>query len=155
MILFGVYMDLWNFDEWYFLFLVWWLGIVDKMVFVEIVFKCINMLNLEVVVFMGLWVGILVVGGIYDLNVLFYFYFLVCEGLYLVVLIGIWVILFVVNSYKKLLNLECDILLNVNVFGDFVLLVWFMGGREFDLIMKEYICYVFERDVFYVLMNEI
>lgn len=151
----GAHTDLWNPEERQFSSLVRRLGIADKMAPVETASKCINTLNPEVAALTGLRAGIPVASGIHDSNASLYPYLLAREGSYSVVSTGTWVISFAVNGHKKLLNPERDTLLNVNAFGDPVSSARFMGGREFDLVMKEHIRHASERDVSHLLANQI
>lgn len=151
----GCYIDLWCLVENWFLFLVDWFGLIGWMVLVKLIGVCFGLFLLMVVDCIGLLSGMFVFNGIYDFNVLFYFYFFRWMLLFFVVFIGIWVIVLIVGGDDVVFDLVWDMFINVNVFGDLVYLVCFMGGWEFDLVMKGVILGFNVVDIVYVLVEYI
>lgn len=151
----GAHTDLWNPRERRFSTLVRRLGIANKMAPAAIAAKCTNLLKPEIAALTGLRTGIPVASGIHDSNASLYPYLLGLNGAFAVVSTGTWVISFAVGGQEKTLSPERDTLLNVNAFGDPVPSARFMGGREFDLVMKERRRQACEKDVARVLAEEI
>lgn len=125
---------------------------MDLMVFVVCVVDWLGLILLEIVVLIGFGVDMFVICGIYDFNVFFYVYFVVCEVFFFVVLMGMWVIFMVVGGVKVVFDLVCDMLVNVNVYGDLVLLVCFMGGCEFECLIGDGLKEFFFVDMDFVLV---
>lgn len=151
----GAHTDLWNAREQSFSSLVRRLVITDKMAPVQIAARCTESLKPDVAALTGLSPGIPVACGIHDSNASLYPYLLTRNGPFSVVSTGTWVISFAVAGRKKVLSPERDTLLNVNAFGDPVPSARFMGGREFDLVMKEGDRHASGKDVLRVLESRI
>ncbi len=151
----GAHTDLWNPQARRFSSLVGRLGIADKMAPAQVAAKCINQLKPEIAALTGLQAGIPVASGIHDSNASLYPYLLALKGAFSVVSTGTWVISFAVGGQKTTLSPERDTLLNVNAFGDPVPSARFMGGREFDMVMKEGERHASVEDVSRVLSNQI
>lgn len=151
----GAHTDLWNPQERRFSSLVQRLGIADRMAPAQIAAGSTNLLKPEVAALTGLRAGIPVASGIHDSNASLYPYLLALNGSFSVVSTGTWVISFAAGGHEKTLSPERDTLLNVNAFGDPVPSARFMGGREFDLVMKGHDRHASEEDVSRVLSNRI
>ncbi|WP_306141502.1 FGGY-family carbohydrate kinase [Roseibium sp. MMSF_3412] len=151
----GAHTDLWNPQERRFSPLVRQLGIANKMAPAHIAAGSTNVLKPEIAAVAGLRPGIPVASGIHDSNASLYPYLLALKGGFSVVSTGTWVISFAVGGQKKTLSPERDTLLNVNAFGDPVPSARFMGGREFDMVMKERVRQASKEDVSRVLANRI
>ncbi|WP_420333579.1 FGGY-family carbohydrate kinase [Roseibium sp.] len=151
----GAHTDLWNPQERRFSPLVGQLGIANKMAPAHIAARCTNVLKPEIAAVTGVLPGIPVASGIHDSNASLYPYLLALKGAFSVVSTGTWVISFAVGGHKKTLSPERDTLLNVNAFGDPVPSARFMGGREFDMVMKGCVRQASEEDVSRVLANRI
>ncbi|MEM8704069.1 MAG: FGGY-family carbohydrate kinase [Pseudomonadota bacterium] len=151
----GAHTDLWNPRERCFSSLVGRLGIANKMAPAQIAAGCTNVLKPEAAALTGLRAGIPVASGIHDSNASLYPYLRALDGAFSVVSTGTWVISFTVGGQDRTLSPERDTLLNVNAFGDPVPSARFMGGREFDLVMKERARDASEEDVSRVLADRI
>lgn len=151
----GAHTDLWNPQTRRFSSLVGRLGIADRMAPAQVAAKCTNSLKPKIAAVTGLRAGIPVASGIHDSNASLYPYLLALKGAFSVVSTGTWVISFAVGGHKKTLSPERDTLLNVNAFGDPVPSARFMGGREFDLVMKESVRQASQEAVSRILANQI
>lgn len=151
----GAHTDLWNPQDRRFSSLVRRLGLADKMAPAQIAARCTHLLKPDIAAHTGLRAGIPVASGIHDSNASLYPYLLALKGAFSVVSTGTWVISFAVGGRGKDLSPERDTLLNVNAFGDPVPSARFMGGREFDLVMKEGARQASEEDVSRVLAQPI
>jgi sugar (pentulose or hexulose) kinase len=132
----GCHTDLWNPFDGVFSPLVSRLGLEGRMAPVRKAGDVLGPLLPDVAERAGLPEGIPVACGIHDSNASLYPHLLARQGAFSVVSTGTWVISLSVGAAARNLDPARDTLVNVNALGGAVPSARFMGGREFDLMMK-------------------
>ncbi|MBN8182276.1 FGGY-family carbohydrate kinase [Roseibium aggregatum] len=132
----GCHTDLWCPSENRFSSLVDRLGLEEKMAPVRKAGDRLGSVLQEVVTRTGLPKDIPVACGIHDSNASLYPHLIRRHPPFSVVSTGTWVIVLAIGGRRLLLDPSRDTLINVNAFGDPVPSARFMGGREFDMILK-------------------
>jgi sugar (pentulose or hexulose) kinase len=112
------------------------LGLEEKMAPVRKAGDRLGSVLPEVVARTGLPKDIPVACGIHDSNASLYPHLIRRQPPFSVVSTGTWVIVLALGGGRVLLDPCRDTLINVNAFGDPVPSARFMGGREFDMILK-------------------
>ncbi|WP_299479425.1 FGGY-family carbohydrate kinase [uncultured Roseibium sp.] len=132
----GCHTDLWSPAKNRYSALVAKLGLTEKMAPVKKAGDRIGKLLPRVAERTGLAENTPVVCGLHDSNASLYPHLLRRTPPFSVVSTGTWVIALAVGGDDVVPDPHRDTLINVNAFGDPVPSARFMGGREFDLVMK-------------------
>lgn len=132
----GCHTDLWDPKQGRYSSLVERLGLAEKMASVQRAIDIAGALLPEVARQAGLPTGLTVASGVHDSNASLLPHLLQREAPFSVVSTGTWVIALSIGGEDVSLDPDRDTLSNVNAFGDPVPSARFMGGREFDTVMK-------------------
>ncbi|WP_421979288.1 FGGY-family carbohydrate kinase [Roseibium sp.] len=132
----GCHTDLWDPHENRYSTLVGKLGLSGKMARLRPANDCLGTLEPDVSKRTGLPPRTPVYCGIHDSNASLLPHLLKRDAPFSVVSTGTWVIAFSIGGHRVKLDPGRDTLMNVNAFGDAVPSARFMGGREFEIIMK-------------------
>ncbi|WP_422037238.1 FGGY-family carbohydrate kinase [Roseibium sp.] len=132
----GCHTDLWDPHENRYSTLVGKLGLSGKMARLRPANDCLGTLEPYVSKRTGLQPRTPVYCGIHDSNASLLPHLLKRDAPFSVVSTGTWVIAFSIGGHRVKLDPGRDTLMNVNAFGDPVPSARFMGGREFEIIMK-------------------
>lgn len=132
----GCHTDLWCPSENRFSSLVYRLGLTDRMAPVKPAGALLGSILPAVADSTGLPGKTPVFNGIHDSNASLYPHLLRRKPPFSVVSTGTWVIVLTVGGDNVVPDPDRDTLINVNACGNPVHSARFMGGREFDLVMK-------------------
>nr|WP_319383615.1 FGGY-family carbohydrate kinase [uncultured Roseibium sp.] len=133
----GCHTDLWDPHENRYSTLVGKLGLSGKMAPLRPANDCLGTLEPGVSKRTGLPPRTPVYCGIHDSNASLLPHLLKRDAPFSVVSTGTWVIAFSIGGRLVDLDPGRDTLMNVNAFGDTVPSARFMGGREFEIVMKD------------------
>ena len=117
-------------------------SLVDKMDWTDLMAPvakasdCLGTILPTVAASTGISQGAKVYCGIHDSNASLYAHLAVRQPPFSVVSTGTWVISFAIGGVDAALDPARDTLINVNAFGDPVPSARFMGGREFERMLK-------------------
>jgi len=151
----GCHTDLWQPHQGIFSELVETLDIADKIAPVRKSTDILGPVLPEISAATGLSKDTPVICGIHDSNASLYPHVLSQETPFSVVSTGTWVVVMAMGGGETTLDPSRGTLVNVNALGQAVPSARFMGGREFELILKGHSVDVLQADVMQVLQQEI
>lgn len=150
----GCHTDLWDPHRGQFSDLVARMKITDKMATVRKSTEVLGGITSEVSRATGLPTTTPVICGIHDSNASLYPYVLSQTPPFSVVSTGTWVIVMSMGAKAKQLDPRRDTLINVNALGQAVPSARFMGGREFETILRGQSASVPDADARHVLEKQ-
>ena len=135
----GCHSDLWSFKEKKFSSFVFNNKIQKKIPKITKSWKNLGPVKKEIVEKTNIYAGCRIYCGLHDSNASYYLYEKFFKQSFTLISTGTWIVIFNKQMNLNLLTDKDEMMAKLNVFGQPIPVIRFMGGREFEKIIKGYL----------------